>query len=405
VTATDDDRPRPDQIELGRDPDKQRSSERLTALVRPFQRRLGRLFVPALAMVAAVAVGATAYLFSGSGADRDDAGSAGAGSPPAIETSDGSELTGGTDVDPLAGVRLGEPPDVPYYSGGALRWPDGQLLTDRREIGTLVTQGGTSLLLTTSQRIVLFDGPTLRPLGEEVTSGPVISGDGRLAAWIQTERGHNRLVLWNVPEGRSSFTTSIGRGPRCCDHPGIAVTGIDGHGRIYADAGRHFLYWSPPGRSPHRIEGVSRYLSMETVTPVGPAFVRADAAGGRLPARYGRMTTGGVFEPTGHVSGTDRAWSPLGDVVAHVTGAGSVVAHPLDGTATTLAVPPTMRVQGITWESPSTVLVVVTDNAGRASWLRCSPECGHCQLAAELGESGRFKKTWAVSTNDPLSYL
>jgi hypothetical protein len=113
----------------------------------------------------------------------------------------------------------------------------------------------------------------------------------------------------------------------------------------------------------------------------------------------------GVFEPTDQVLGRDRTWSPAGDVVAHLTTIGSVVAHPLNGLATTLAVPTTMRIQSMTWESASTVLVVVTDDDGQASWLRCSPECGHCQLAAGLGESGRFKKTWTVSTNDPLSYL
>jgi hypothetical protein len=399
--VTDDERPDADEIVLGREP-RPSARIRLAALASRLRERW--LPRPAMALTSCAVILVIASVIAAL-VIRDHGGS-----QPAAARSPAEDSAGVVDVPtptvtestPAISLPQGLPPAVPYYADGVLRWPAGEAHRPQLRLHNLVSAHGVSLALTRSQEMLLLDGPRPTTVGIGVTSGPAISPDAALAAW--TRVGHLRntmLVAWDLNVGHEEASQSLELDFPCCDEPGIQVVGVDADDRVYLTAGTHSLVWNPSSRSVSEITGLGGLASLVSVTPQGPVFVGPAPLGTRVDSTYGVVDADGQFTPAGRVRGTGGSWSPSGDIVARLPSPRIAIAQPLKGVPTRLKTPASTRLSSIMWESNATVLVVATDSDRYSTWLRCDAGSGLCEVAADLGVSGRGGLGWSVSSNLP----
>jgi hypothetical protein len=405
MTDDEDQAPR-EHIALGGDTE----GDRLDALLawgKTLRRGLGRWFVP----VAVVAIAATliivviAVTALRNPADESTTAEK-PSSPSTTARSAGPETTDPpTGSDPLTGLAFGDPPVVPYYADRALHWQQGKASLPPGSLRSVVSRAGVSLVDLFSGQLLRVAGPRLRPLAYPVESQPVIGPEGRLAAWTESRGPDGQLVLWNLATMREQSRQPIDLGFTCCDHPGVQIVGIDGAGRVYLTADSHYLVWNPAQRSIDEMAGTRAYVRMVTVTPQGPVFLDSNGAGRAARSTFGQIDETGHFMPLGQIHSAEGAWSPGGDVVAHKVSDDQAVAHPINGLATLLHTPPGMEIGDIRWESDVSLLIVVTDDDGRATWIRCMAGTGECEIPVDLGPSSDGSITWRADKNNPLRFM
>lgn len=407
MDGDDEEQRKREQLSLGGRPPS-RLGDRLDRLTAAVRRRLGSWFGPVVTAVVAVLclAGLATVVFAG-----DD------GAPDASRPAVPSETTSTqqpaapqkpvTTIETLPVIPEGAPPALPFYAASRLAWPDGQSRLPRRNLAYLVARDGVSLALEWQpQRVVLFDGPRLRPLDHGVVSGPAIGPGAEVAAWT-VARGPGRfgsLVLWDLAEDRRRAMLPIRLGFACCDHPGIQVVGIDGNGLVYVTAAGRYLVWDPDAGTLDELAGTRRFPTLSAVRPDGPVFIATPRLGARAHAVYGTVE-GGRFVAAGTVHSEGGAWSSDGDVIAHLVSRTSAVAHPLDGLAVTLRTPRDWPIVDLAWESDTAVMVVIARPGSNAAWLRCDAGSGQCEIAADLGDPMRFGQPWAVADNTPRRSL
>lgn len=401
---TDDDHEPRDEISLGRDRPRRDVLDRLGAARDAVRRRLGRWFTPVLVVAATVIAIAAAIVTLGIGTGPDTSAAApggGGGTAP-----DSAGLVAGRPVpeaDTAAGLGVGDPPQLPYFAGGSLHVASGaaHLSSPPRAI---VTRAGVSVALLTDRAVTVLGSPA--PIARRVVSGPVLSPDGGLAAWITSRAGRPTVVAWDVGAGTERGAAPVPRGPGA-HHP--RVVGIDAQGRVYVSvAGRAYL-WRPATRQVVPVLLTAPALAgarLDDVTPAGPVFALRSPRGPAGALAYGVVDDRGRLDVTGRTDAGPTVWSPDGTLLARRAGATAVVVEPAAGTpdgigATTLRTPSVMTIADITWEDDRAVLVVAVDRHGHGAWLRCQAECGSCEIAANLGYTGAGRLGWVVATDAP----
>jgi len=159
------------------------------------------------------------------------------------------------------------------------------------------------------------------------------------------------------------------------------------------------VIWDPDEASLKEITGLEGYQGLSAVIPAGPVFVDRTDTSGPATSTYGLVDEHGRFEPVGRVPTRSGSWSPSGDIVAYTTSSTRAVTKPIADEAVPLHTPSSMRIGQMMWESSRAVLVVVLDEQGHATWLRCDAGTGGCVIAADLGDDTRYSTDWQVARN------
>jgi hypothetical protein len=257
-----------------------------------------------------------------------------------------------------------------------------------------VSAGGASLVVESApagfRRVFSVEGQRLVWMQQAATV-PVISTDGRYAAWetplLQTEGvplHQARLVLWDLSTMRQVGSTVFRSHQQCCDAPSLPV-GIDHHTAVYVWDGGVPLVWSPRESTVRRITGLPQGDDLVDAYAGGPVF-----GGGNKeqPASvFGPIDAGDAFRPAGSFGSQQGSWSPSsaphGERVAYVTGYGRPRVSSATGHQPTVMRLPEGDYTPSVWESAHTVLFT-SDVGGDIDWIRCSADTGRCQMALVL---------------------
>lgn len=337
--------------------------------------------VAGVAAVAVVVAGtALAVRWTDSGAPSPDHNDHIATHPPTTAPPTGRPV--------LASLPRGAAPDIPYWSKGVYHLGDYQRPMTMPSIWSM---NGTSLVDVPTRhgrtQIYLVNGQHLVPLTSSASSWPVISSDGRLAAWKTAGEGTLiRLVLWDLTTNQQVATQQFEPHPHCCEAP-VSPVGIDGQGRVYVWDGGIPQIWDPSVHRVQEVTGVSEPTrsGMSGVSIDGPIFADFSTFADKEDARsiFGTVDAGGVFHRLGRFPAQRDVWSPDGRYVAYQPINGSVVVR---NTATRARVSLGLPLGGATlsvWEDATHLLVTMT-SAGHTYWLRCDVVNGEAEVAAVL---------------------
>lgn len=334
--------------------------------------------------VAAAGAAAVALLAAGVGlASRwTEAGSTGPGHD-VVGTKTGPTSTGRPLT--LGDLPRGEPLRLPYWLRGRLHLGGRTVPMPQPSI---VSAGGTTLVVvhpgTKDMSIALVVGKRLETL-QYATGWPVLSADGRLAAW-ETRSGSDlaRLVLWDTATGRQVASRDFVSHAQCCDAPSQPV-GIDSQGRVYVwDRGRAIV-WDHVSQTVRQIEGMPKHGSgMYGASSRGPVYARSLQSDSRLGTSvYGSVDDSGVFHSVGTIPTQSPAWSPDGAHVAFVDDSGAVTVLDVSTRRTANLRLPAISYSVLGWDGDDQVVVVGSYDP--ATYLvRCDIGTGRCETAAAL---------------------
>jgi len=356
-------------------------------------RRLVWYGVACVAVVAIVFVGTSVLALNSLSRSAD---------PSPAATSHG--VDGHTRPVPTAVLRLsdlprGAPPRLPYRLGSRF-YVDGRPIpvAARTRVGMSEMASAVGrTVLATSSGVYLVVGKGVIRMTAQPGSFPVVSSDGRWAAW-EVGGADISLVAWNL-----QTRAEIGRivtplqHATCCGGGDVAYpTGMDTLGRVYLSSGGPTWMWDHRTGAFSTIRAQPHDGSMTGVSGLS-VFFHVDApfeavkAGG-LPGEghtvYGIVSASSRFQQRGRIPGQVTGWDPTGRRVltTDLNGNHARVIDLTDHRAIQLHLPIRVNVVQPVWEGGSDVLVLVNIDRppaghGRAI-LRCSANNGECQTAA-----------------------
>jgi hypothetical protein len=295
----------------------------------------------------------------------------------------------------------GPPSQIPWWSRGELHVSEGSIPTQMRQI---VARGGTTIIGSATRH-----GSTWRILRDDSLVGlfasrspgahPVLSPDGRSAAWATSVRTHRynlyeadtrfTVTAYDVGRARVTGTTEIDSRTYCCDEGGVVeVAGVDSDGSVILARSSDRAWIWRPGTRPVRLTGAlrSRGIAGNDPWPGGVSWTIGDSS--EDPAAFGRVSRSGVVTRAGRVpQSQDGLWSSDGASYAYVPFTKFGHRRPVvwsDGTRVQLRLRHAAEVVG--WES-SQELILLTDGRPRRPALRpvvlarCDTRTGFCEPA------------------------
>jgi hypothetical protein len=290
----------------------------------------------------------------------------------------------------------GAPPQVPWWSQGVLHVSEGTIPTRMRQV---VARGGTTVIgRATSHgstwRILRGDGLTDLYATRSLGSRPVLSANGRYAAWVtsvDTRRINDfeadttfAVTAYDVGRGRVTGTTQLDSHTYCCDGGGVIdVVGVDAGGSVvlarYSDAA---WIWRP-GFDPVRLSGDVRTgaVAGNDAWPGGVSWTVGDASDD--PAAFGRVGPDGVVTRVGRVpQSQDGLWSPDGSSYVYAPAVKERRVRPVvwsGGHRQALHAP--RGAAPVAWESRGRVVLVVGNLDHSIRLVRCWAGDGRCEQA------------------------
>lgn len=287
----------------------------------------------------------------------------------------------------VAALATGSPTSIPYWSNGVLHVKGSTVAMASQPIvkssngSTLVVQDPASA----DMSIALVEGTQVRTLGTDAaTSYPVISSDGRLAAWeTASSKPKVTLHLWNLQSGSQVAAKTFASRQQCCAAPSVPV-GIDARGRVYVDDGGYPLVWNTANGTLSDITGVVG-SSLYGANSEGPLLedTSATANKGSLGATvFGTVDSGGAFHRIGRFPAQQELWSPTGAYFAYQSAPGAVMVRNAAGDKIALGLPRGASSLSV-WESAH-VLLTTRVEGGSTYWLRCDVTTGTCEIADSL---------------------
>jgi hypothetical protein len=339
-----------------------------------------------LGVVAALALTATA----GCGSGERHLGA----TSPSTTTSPSSPTSAPTT---RAGMRIGPPPEVAWWSRGRLHVSEGVIRTSMRQI---VTRGGTTIVgrAQHGSHWMIVRGDRLAELFSTSSLGarPVLSTDGRFAAWTTSVASHRydefdadtafTITAYDVGRGRMTGSTVVESRTSCCDGGGVVgVAGVDNDGTViisrYADQA-----WAwRPGRDPVELTGAVRAGGVPGTDqwPGGVSWTVGPSSAG--PAAVGRISGSGVVTLVDRVPVSQGGlWSADGTAYAYSPFSKGTQTRPVvwhDGHRQVLQAP--RGSSPLAWETPGRLLVVEAsdpDTDPVRLW-RCRTRDGRCEQA------------------------
>lgn len=302
--------------------------------------------------------------------------------------------TGATSSGPV----VGPPPEIPWWSRGVLHVSEGTIRTSNSHV---IARGGTTIVgpYHGNGTWLIQRGDQLVPLvaKRDTVSPPVLSANGRFAAWTTSKVIHRytRFVTessfaataYDVGRGRVTGTTTIESRVSCCDAGGVLQTlGVDDDGAVVLHVlGRQSFFWHP-GRAPVQIRlPLDQWLDAGDQWPHGIAY--ATHQDGALPAAFARVDHDGHVHRIGAVPvASTGVWSADGSAYAYTPLSKSKDFRARvwrDGEVTVLEAPRRARV--IMWESPTKVLLerVGDVDVDPVYLYRCDVDSRICESAGK----------------------
>lgn len=296
----------------------------------------------------------------------------------------------------VADLPQGAAPELPYISRNTLHWRGTETQLGAGE--ALLRVGGDVIVTyrmdgETGWSVHLFDPASGREslLTESADGPPVVSVDGRFAAWQVSREGKARVEVWSIPDGAPVTTVTFPFTPTCCDNPFLLI-GIDAEGRVYGYGPLLDTTWvADVHAGPPQVVRELRGTAVG-VTPDG-LVARVDPTSKEEPVTLllvGRVESDGSFTEAVEVTGDEAAVSDDGSSLAYVDQGGVLRVRDLvSADEQVMQLPEGVGVAGLVWEDATAVLVEAVPNDERAdeAWVRCFADTGQCELATMLGPS------------------
>ncbi len=284
---------------------------------------------------------------------------------------------------PRHALPQGAPVTAPHWGKGVLYW--GQGYSAKVSYPSLATGAGVTLVTTRGNhgRLVIrrIDGPRLVRLTNNAAGWPVVSGDGRYAAWETALKGRRqKLILWDLRSGSVVLSREFTSHAQCCDAPSI-VLGFDSERRVYVEDGHVKLMWDTRQQTLRRID--SNRVVVRGVWAHGPV-VAGQVSGLSGPGSlYGTVDARGRFHKTGEYPSQTGVWSDDGLHVAYTYQSkrdfkGLYVKDTRTGKARRIHLPKSWTGEPVFWDSTNTFLVKAGDGHGHGGLLRCNAVSGLC---------------------------
>lgn len=336
----------------------------------------GAASVAAVALVIAGTTVGIRWASSGTSGSHSDI----AGQPPS---------TTPTVIRPESVTALASGPQtsVPYWSGGVLHL--GAATVEMASQPVLKSINGSSLVVenpaAADMSIAVVQGTQIHTLGTgAATSYPVISSDGRFAAWeTASSKPKVTLHMWNLESGAQVASKTFVSRQVCCTDPSVPV-GIDAQGRVYIDDGGYPMVWNTVTGT---IQGLTGLVgsSLYGANTEGPLAEDTSAAAnkGLLGATvFGTVDSSGAFHRIGRLPGQSESWSPAGAYFAYQNVSGGVIVRNAAGDKVALGLPLGASSLSV-WESPNVLMVTRVEGA-HTYWVRCEVTTGACEIADTL---------------------
>jgi hypothetical protein len=254
-------------------------------------------------------------------------------------------------------------------------------------VGRATRYGSRWLILRGDHLVDLY---STRSLG----SHPVLSADGRYAAWATyvDERRYSdfeaettfTVTAYDVDRGAVVGTTAMRSHTYCCDGGGrIDVAGVDNDGAVVLMRSSDRAWVWRPGGAPVPLSGAVRAsrLAMNDPWPGGVSWTIGNSSDD--PAAYGRVSTDGAVTRLGRVpQSQDGLWSPQAGAYVYSPAVKERQLRPVvwrDGRRQRLDAP--KGAWPLAWESERRVLLVDGDEDASIRLVRCWVSDGRCEQA------------------------